>query len=352
MERVFRAPGRVNLIGEHTDYNGGWVMPAAIPLAVTAAISPRPGRQLRLYSDRFAEPASFDLDAAAANLPPWARSLRGVAVLLDRRKPLGGADLRLRSEIPMGAGLSSSAAVEVAVGLALATAVGLDISRTALAFLCQQASHEFAGSRCGLMDQFIACHGRAGQILRLDTRSLEQFWQPWPAALRCVVCDTGVRHDNAAGGYNRRRSECEAAAAFFGCSLGDVSARQLEAAHPALDSILYRRARHVISENARVGAAATALAAGGFAALGQILNASHASLRDDFEVSCPELDTLAAWLQRQPGFWGARMMGAGFGGCVLALARPGAVDAIRGSAPARAIWEFEPAAGATEVVHA
>lgn len=362
-----RAPGRVNLIGEHTDYSAGWVMPAAIPLWATVALAPRPGRRIHLRSEAFPDAAVFDLDALAtgqglpAEAPSWSRSLGGVAALLERGgRRLGGADLLLRSQIPIGAGLSSSAAVEVAVGFALAAASGFALDPTALARLCQQASHEFGGTRCGIMDQYIACHGRAGAVVQLDTRSLAATWHPWPAGLRLVACDTGVRHNHATGAYNQRRAECEAALEALRrrrpgiAALRDVSGADLEDASGGLDPLLAARCRHVVSENARVLAAAAALAAGDHSALGQILNASHRSLRDDFEVSCPELDAMAELCRNLPGVRGARMMGGGFGGCVLALADAEAVANLQARLPEtyrRATgrqaqtWDFWPADG-------
>jgi galactokinase len=325
--RCFRAPGRINLIGEHTDYNAGWVMPAAIDLEVTAAAAARTDRTLRLHSEHFAETAEFllDEDGLDAGVPAWSRSLRGVALLLDRKQRLRGADLYLRSSVPVGAGLSSSAAAEVAVGCALAGLAGIEIAPTELALLCQQASHEFAGSRCGIMDQYIACMGRRGAFADLDTRTLAVRWLPWPAEACLLALDTGVRHDHASGEYNRRRAECEEAAARLGlASLRELSEERLPLAEAQLPPVLFARCRHVVRENARVQAAAAALAAGDLAVLGRLLNASHASLRDDYQVSCPELDLLADLCRRQPGVWGARMMGGGFGGCVLALLQPAA----------------------------
>ncbi|MGN6593570.1 MAG: galactokinase [Terriglobales bacterium] len=326
-ERCFRAPGRINLIGEHTDYNAGWVMPAAIDLEVTVAAASRAERSIRLHSEHFGETAEFLLDAGAreAVVPAWSRSLRGVALLLDRRQRMGGADLWLRSSVPVGAGLSSSAAAEVAVGYALARLAGIEIPPTELALLCQQASHEFAGSRCGIMDQYIACMSRRGAFAELDTQTLAVRWLPWPTDACLVAMDTGVRHDHASGEYNRRRGECEEAAARLGlATLRELSEEQLPQAQTRLPPLLFARCRHVVRENARVHAAAAALAAGDLAELGRLLDASHASLRDDYQVSCPELDLLADLCRRQAGVWGARMMGGGFGGCVLVLTQPAA----------------------------
>ncbi|HET9784647.1 MAG TPA: galactokinase [Terriglobales bacterium] len=332
-QRCFRAPGRINLIGEHTDYNAGWVMPAAIDLEVTVAAAPREERVIRLYSEHFDATAEFLLDAGGvdAAVPAWSRSLRGVALLLDRKRRMNGADLLLRSRVPVGAGLSSSAAAEVAVGCALAQLAGIEITPTELALVCQQASHEFAGSRCGIMDQYIACMSHGDAFAELDTQTLGVRWLPWPANACLMAVDTGVRHDHASGEYNRRREECEEAAARLGlATLRELGEEQLPRAQAKLPPLLYARCRHVIEENARVHAAAAALLADDLVELGRLLNASHASLRDDYQVSCPELDLLAEICRRQPGVWGARMMGGGFGGCVLVLLQPAAAAQLPG----------------------
>lgn len=357
--RLFQAPGRVNLIGEHTDYNQGWVMPAAIRLRAWVGMDLRSDAWLHLRSAQFSEAVAVDLRQPPPASSHWSASLLGLAWLLAQEaarqgKPWRGANLLLDSEVPMGSGLSSSAAAEVAVGLALAESNQLELDRTSLARLCQAASHQFAGTRCGLMDPYIACHGRAGAICELDTRDLHARWRPWPDGVAFLVCDTGVRHSNASSGYNDRRRECEQAAAL----LGVAALREVTRTPAGLPAPLDRRCRHVMTENARVGAAASALEAHDFSALGTLLNLAHASLRDDFEVSCPELDTMAELCQKAEGVYGARMMGGGFGGCVLALVRPEAAPALPGSLGAAygkatrrspAFWLCHPAAGAAEV---
>lgn len=361
--RVYRAPGRINLIGEHTDYNDGWVMPASIRQSAWVGVALRNDREVVLRSEQFPGAAAFHLDAAPdpGAQPRWSRTLVGLARLLDQygQGRLRGAELMIHGEVPIGAGLSSSAAVEVATGFALAHVQGLELDRTGLARLCQRASHEFGGTRCGIMDLFIACHGRTAALLELDTRSLLGRWHAWPAALELVVCDTGVHHDNAASGYNQRRMECEEAARRLGlASLRDLKEDELRARAAELPPPLARRCRHVVSENARVAAAAAALDRGDFPALGRVISASHASLRDDYEVSCPELDRMAELCQRQPGVHGARMMGAGFGGCVLALTEPGRLPALQrevgaayfqSTGMAAAIWRCEPGPGVEAV---
>ncbi|HWG38319.1 MAG TPA: galactokinase [Terriglobales bacterium] len=363
--RTFRAPGRINLIGEHTDYNEGWVMPAAIEREARVHIELRADRCVRIHSAQFRDAAETNLDAAGSPSAHWSASLLGVARLLDERARgrLRGAELVLDSNVPIGAGLSSSAAAEVAVGFALAHAQDLAIEPAQLAELCQRASHQYAGARCGIMDFYIACFGRAGQLALLDTRSLEARWIRWPQEAGLLICDTGVRHDHARGAYNQRRSECESAVHYLQAghpapkALRDVSLDQLRAAEPGMDPRLFRRARHVVTENERVWAASAALARQDFAALGETLVASHLSLRDDFEVSCPELDAMVDLCLQQPGVYGARMMGGGFGGCALALVQPERIPRLRAAIAAAyakseshqpEIWPCHPSPGAGE----
>lgn len=362
--RLFQAPGRINLIGEHTDYNQGWVMPAAIQLRAWVALDPRPDAVVHLRSAQFPDAAMADLRQRPPADRHWSAGLLGLAWLVaeqaaTRGHAPRGANLLLDSEVPIGGGLSSSAAAEVAVGLAMADANHLQLEPPELAQLCQRASHEFAGTRCGLMDPYIACHGRAGAFCELDMRDLHAQWHPWPASAVLLVADTGVHHANAVSGYNARRNECEHAASLLGVSsLREVEAAGLESALARLPSPLDRRCRHVVTENARVAAAAIALDVGDFAALGDLLHASHASLRDDFEVSCRELDCLTDLLRNSAGVFGARMIGGGFGGCVLAVARPEAAAEVQrpvGAAYARiigrqpAFWICHPQSGASAV---
>ena len=330
--RTFRAPGRVNLIGEHTDYNDGFVMPAAIEFAAYVEVNQRADRRLVVRSENYAETREFDLDDPEPRPQGhWSDYVRGVAVTLERAgRHITGADLRVRSDVPMGAGLSSSAAIEVATALALLRDVQID--KTTLATLCQRAENEFVGVRCGIMDPFIACHARAGHALMLDCRTLEYRLSPLPRGVKLVIANTMVRHSLAGGEYNRRRAECEEGAAFFGRSLRDVTLGDLERERGELAEIVYKRCRHVITENARVLAASVALEQGNLPAFGELMYQSHRSLRDDFEVSCAELDALVDIAGRAPGVYGSRMTGGGFGGCTISLVQEQHVEAFREAA--------------------
>ena len=325
--RVFRAPGRVNLIGEHTDYNEGFVMPAAIDFSCWVAIGPRADARLHIFSENIAEHAEADL--ANPDLRPsggWSDYPIGVAVMLERAgHSLRGANLYIRSDVPLGAGLSSSAAIEVSVGYALAQTSGHQLDPVELALICQRAENEFVGARCGIMDQFTACYGRAGQALLLDCRTLDCRALRLPANVDLVVCNTMVKHQLAAGEYNTRRAECEEAVRRLAVvlphvrALRDVNLAELEANRACLTPTLYLRARHIVSENERVKSAAAALDRGDIAALQELMSASHRSLRDDYQVSCAELDVMVEIAARQPGVYGARMTGGGFGGCTINL---------------------------------
>jgi galactokinase len=238
---------------------------------------------------------------------------------------LSGADLMIVSDVPIGAGLSSSAALEVACGYALMDLAGVPVDLDVLARAAQRAEHEFVGTRCGIMDQMIACYGRAESALCLDTRSLERRWLPLPSRLRIIECNTMVRHELASSEYNARRADCEAGVAALAQrnpsvrALRDVTAGELERAAGSLPEGVYRRCRHVITENARVVEAAAALEEGDFNRVGALMNESHESLRGDYEVSCAELDTMVGIARSLAGVYGARMTGGGFGGCAVAL---------------------------------
>jgi galactokinase len=326
---TYCAPGRVNLIGEHTDYNDGFVMPVAIDRFTRVTIAPRDDRTLVVRSAAYPGAVTIDLDQPGGGpRGVWSDYVRGVAAVLERRgSRLDGADLAIASDVPIGAGLSSSAALEVAVGYGLLDHAGHAIDRTALARACQAAEHEFAGTRCGLMDQFIACHGRAGHALMLDTRTLAATWLPLPAGVAVIVCNTMTKHALATDGYNARRADCEAGVRALAIrlpqirALRDVTQDDLDANRDALPERVYRRCRHVVTENARVEAAAAALAAGDLDAFGGLMGASHKSMRDDFEISTGELDLMVDAAMDADGTIGARMTGGGFGGCTVNLVR-------------------------------
>lgn len=327
--RIFRAPGRVNLIGEHTDYNDGFVMPAAVALSTYVAIAPRPDSKLIIRSAEF--PGNFDYDVD--HLPPsrtavWCDYLLGVAsVLLEQGHKLGGANLFVHGEVPISAGLSSSAALEVASALALMSLGPIDLPLTEVAQLCQQAENGFVGARVGIMDQFVSCLGKAGHALLLDCRSLRYELVPIPKGISLVVCNTMTKHEHATGAYNTRRAECEEAVRQFQKwdpsvrALRDVSVAMLEKHVKQLPPIIAKRATHVIHENQRTLEAAAALRKGDLDRIGTLMRESHNSLRDLYEVSSKELDVMVDAAQDLPGFCGGRMTGGGFGGCTVNLVR-------------------------------
>lgn len=319
--RIFRAPGRVNLIGEHTDYNEGFVLPAALDVATYVAAAFRDDRRIRVASLNLDDSLEFDLDDVARPVSKtWARYVQGVAMILERTGfCLRGANLLIDSDVPVGAGLSSSAALEVSTAFALATLSGHEIDGMELARIGQRAEHEFAGVRSGIMDQFASVFGQSGHALFLDCRSMN--WSAVPVAkATLVVCNTKTKHDLAESEYNKRRAECEAAAAFFGHdSLRDVSIEYLESRSAGMNEVLAKRARHIVSENQRVLASVDALQTGDLPGFGKLLSASHESLRDDFEVSCRELDLMVEIAGSHHDVLGARMMGGGFGGCTINL---------------------------------
>ncbi len=347
--RIYQAPGRVNLIGEHTDYNDGFVMPAAIGFYTRAAVAPRPDRKLVIHSENYSEQVEFDLDRLPAKGEGhWNDYVVGVVKMLVRSgKKLGGVNLLVAGNVPQGAGLSSSASIEVAVGYALLDLAeqAMDqtkidrptIDRTNLALLCQQAENEFVGARCGIMDQFVASHGKRGQALLLDCRSLDLEYRQLPSPEDAVlaISNTMVKHSIAKGEYNQRRAECEAGVRALSKhlpqvrALRDVTLEDLERHGHELPEVVVRRCRHVIGENARVLKAAAALERGDLQAFGNLMLESHRSLRDDFAVSCAELDLMVELAERVEGVYGTRMTGGGFGGCTIALVQAGCVEAFQ-----------------------
>jgi galactokinase len=334
--RVFRAPGRTNLIGEHTDYNDGFVLPAAIDRATWIAIAPRTDRLLIIHSEHFNETIEFDIDETAV-VPRrhWSDYVLGVAVILQTTGyKLAGADMLIRSDVPLGAGLSSSASLEVAAAIALTALAGRDMPKLEIARLCQRAENEFVGAHVGIMDQFVACFGKAGHAIFLDCRTMEHAAVPLPDDVRMVLCNTMVKHNIAAGEYNSRRADCAEAVARLENvvpgirELRDVTPDLLQQLSRWLPDVILRRARHVVTENERVLAARTALESRDLARLGELMRKSHASLRDDYEVSCKELDVMAELANKFDGCIGARMTGGGFGGCTINLVRADRVDAF------------------------
>ena len=332
-EAVGRAPGRVNLIGEHTDYNAGLCLPLALPRTASAAVAPRADGSLRVSSQSFPETWEGTVEGLAPGATPgWAGYVTGVVWALHQGGlDVPGLDVHIDSDVPIGAGLSSSAALECAVAVAVAGLLDLPLTaqvRTRLAHACVRAETEFVGAPTGGMDQTVAMLATAGSALLIDFADDTTTDIPLPLAehgLTLVVTDTGVSHEHATGGYAERRGECEAAAGALGLdSLRQATLADLDR---LADERLRRRARHVVSENARVAEAVVAIGEGDWPALGALLDASHHSLRDDFEVSCAELD-LAVTTAREAGALGARLTGGGFGGSVVSLVPEERADAV------------------------
>ena len=333
---VARAPGRVNLIGEHTDYNDGFVLPCAIDFDTMVALSPRDDAEVHVVASDFADQTDrFSLAGVIAHHPQggWADYVRGVlAMLRDAGMPAKGANVALGGNVPRGAGLSSSASLEVALALAFRHLHRLDhLDNTALAVLAQRAENGFVGCNCGIMDQLISARGVAGHALLIDCRTLAATPVAIPPSFVVMIVESRVQRGLVDSEYNLRRQQCETAARQVGVSmLRDSSLAMLEAASLALDPVILRRARHVVTENARTVQAADALACGDMRRMGELMAASHASMRDDFSITVPAIDQLVAMLQLAIGpDGGARMTGGGFGGCVVALMRASRVDAVR-----------------------
>ncbi len=346
---VVRAPGRVNLIGEHTDYNDGFVLPMAIDRAVWIALRPRLDRRVDIHSLDLGQSAVFSLDGLRYEQANWVEYLKGVAwALQDVGYRLQGWEGVISGDVPRGAGLSSSAAIELATARAFQAVSGFPWDAAAMAKLGQRAENRWVGVNCGIMDQMISAAGLAGHALLIDCRTLDFEPAPLPSGTAVVILDTATRRGLVDSAYNERRAQCEAAALFFGVpALRDVSVEQIEARAGELDELTRRRARHVVTENARTLAAAGAMGQDDAAGLGRLMNASHVSLRDDFEVSSRELDIMVRCAQRVPACLGARMTGAGFGGCAVAL-----VDASMAEGFAKAVVaSYQASAGFTPSVY-
>jgi len=320
---VVRAPGRVNLIGENTDYNDGFVLPLAIDRAVWIALRPRNDRRVAVFSVDYNQTGEFSLDDLRNEKAGWIEYLKGTAwSLQDAGYGLTGWEGVLQGDVPLGAGLSSSAAVEMATARALAAAGNLDWNPAKMAKLGQRAENKWVGVNCGIMDQLISAAGRAGHALLIDCRSLDTQPVPFPPGVAVVVLDTSTRRGLVDSAYNERRSQCEAAAKFFGVSvLRDVTMKQFQQKAGRLDDFTRRRALHVIGENDRTVQAAAAMRRGDAVETGRLMNESHRSLRDDFEVSSDALNAMVECASAHAACYGARMTGAGFGGCAMALIR-------------------------------
>ena len=324
---IFAAPGRVNLIGEHTDYAEGFVMPAAIDFATLAAISPRTDGRIVIYSENFKEERCFD----AASLPTsgaghWSDYPIGVVVTLaGEGHRMKGFSLSLLGDVPVGSGLSSSAAIEVATGLAVSSVLDVTFPGPRLARLCQRAENEFVGANCGIMDQFISANGEEGHALLLDCRDLSFRLAPIPPSVALVIANTMVKHSVAGGEYTSRRAEVEEAAAVIARHrpevrfLRDATLDDLEKWGREMSPNAVKRARHVISENARTVAAAEALIHHDLKELGRLMAEAHTSYSKDFEASCDEADIMVQLANQLPGLIGARLTGGGFGGCTINL---------------------------------
>ena len=348
--RLFSAPGRVNLIGEHTDYNDGWVLPMAIERRTHVAASARSDKRLLVRSLNTGSSLELDLShPGPKQRGSWGDYIEGTAqALLARGFTLGGANLLISSDVPAGAGLSASAALELSVGFALASLGGAaapDLVQLALAG--QAAEHEYVGTRCGIMDQYVTALGRDGHALLIDCRSLEFCAVPVQLGTACVlICDTQVKHELSSSSYNERRAQCEEGVALLAKALRgtralrDVTEDQLAAHAESLPALVAQRCRHVVSENARTLAAADCLRSGNLADLGRLMLASHASLQHDYQVSCAELDEAVGAASAEPGVYGSRMTGGGFGGCTVTLLEESAVERVQAAIGARFAARF------------
>jgi galactokinase len=338
---AFAAPARVNLIGEHTDYTGGFVMPMAIGFRTIAVISPRSDGRAVFYSDNYGEEASYAI-AAMERAPRghWSDYPAGVIWSLQQEGiTFGGFSMTLKGDVPLGAGLSSSASVEVATAMALLSHAGAELPLERLAMVCRQAENEYVGAKSGIMDQFIVAGGVAHRAMLLDTRSLAFELLPLPEAVRVVICNSMVKHAVATGEYGDRRDEVEAGQAVIRRErpgvelLRDATLADLEACKGKMSAASFARCRHIITENARVMEAREALLAGDMERFGVLMVKAHASMRDDFAASCTEVDTLVEIAMRQPGCFGARITGGGFGGCTVNVVKAkmaeGFVAAVR-----------------------
>ena len=362
---IVAAPGRVNVIGEHTDYNDGFVLPMAIERYAVMAADSSASSSSSIYDIHFKETAAIDVSAPIVKNPPkWSNYIRGVMAGFQRRgQKIPALDVAFMSTVPLGGGLSSSAALEVCTGTLIEAATGQAIDPVEKALIAQKAEHEFAGVPCGIMDQFISALGREGHLLLLDCRSRQTELVPMnDPSVSLLVINTNVKHELSGGEYAERRAQCEEAAKILGvASLRDATADRLERAKGRMSEVIYRRARHVIGEIERTVHAAEGIRQSNWPTVGQFMYASHYSLRDDYEVSCAELDAvveIAEDIGVKGGVYGCRMTGGGFGGCCVALVKTDAIDAITKRISAEyktrtgieaTIFSSRPAAGATVI---
>ncbi len=352
-EFLVQAPGRVNLIGEHTDYNDGFVLPCAIDYQTVVAASKRSDSRVRVVSSDYQNAVDeFDLNQSIEFVKDkmWANYIRGVVkCLLDKGYALGGMDLAVSGNVPQGAGLSSSAALEVVIGQTFKELYALDISQSDIALNGQKAENEFVGCNCGIMDQLISAKGVENHALLIDCRSLETQTVPMPENIAVVIINSNKKRGLVDSEYNTRRAQCEEAASIFGVkALRDVSLEEFEARQDELSAVVAKRARHVITENARTVEAAQALTNGDMLRLGQLMAQSHTSMREDFEITVHEVDTLVEIVKGVIGDrGGVRMTGGGFGGCIVSLMPPELVDAVTTAVS----QQYQAATGLKETVY-
>ncbi len=335
--RLFAAPGRINIIGEHTDYNNGFVLPAAIDKKIFLAIQPLADSVATIYSLDLNETVSFDVNGHAGQLPQWAKYPFGVIKEMQKAglSPKG-FNAVFGGDIPSGAGLSSSAALESVFAVALNTLFDLGADKLQLAHICQMAEHHYAGVKCGIMDQFASIFGKKDHAIRLDCRSLEfEYFPLYTGEYQLLLADTRVKHSLAASAYNTRRQECEKGVRIISQqlshvqSLRDLSPAEIQPFKNVLGSPVYERCAYVTEENERVLKSCESLISGDFSGLGQLMNGSHAGLSKQYEVSCPELDLLAETAINLPSVPGSRMMGGGFGGCTINLVESSSLDFVK-----------------------
>ena len=365
-ERAFQAPGRVNLIGEHTDYTGGLVMPAAIDFNTVAVVGPAKGGRSVIHSVDFKKEFEFDASALPAKAKhDWTDYPTGVLWSLKQSGVVAPQfTMTLQGDVPLGAGLSSSASIEVAVALAALALAGKSMALTDVALACKRAENGFVGAQSGIMDQYIACCGVKDHALVIDTRDLGSRAVPLPSDVRLVICNSMVKHSHAGGEYNERRAEVDEGSRALRAAnpdiheLRDATVEDLEKARDSMSENAFLRCRHIITENVRVEEAAIALAAGDMKRMGELMAEAHASYRDDFAASCPEVDLLVELAAAEPGVIGARLTGGGFGGCTVNLVEAAHAEAFRGDIHAayleRAgidaeIYLCQAAAGASEL---